>query len=252
MLAAAGSGVSVRFWDMDEGRPLDSLEVEGDMAKTVAFAPAGRLLAVGEWSAEGSSAVSLWDWRDRRLVEVLGGHRGGINVLAFTADGERLASGDSAGVVKLWEVATRRERASLAVCQWGTAVAALALSPDGTRLATAGHFESEVRLWDVPSGRRLGTFPGMETAVNGLAFSPDGTMLAVARQDGTAVILDGTLTRARARSGPGPGRSRPWPSPTTAGRSPPGARTAVCGSGTWPRHWAGRVRTVSEYAIVPD
>jgi WD40 repeat protein len=202
VLAVAGSGASVRLWDMDEGRMLDSLEVDGDVAKTVAFAPAGRLLAVGEWSAPGRSAVSLWDWRDRRRCRVLDGHNGGINALAFSADAGLLASGDSSGVVKIWDVASGRERASLPACPRGTAIVSLALSPDGTRLATTGLFESVVRLWDATSGRPCGTVPGSQSAVNGLAFSPDGRLLAVARQDGTAVIRDASGAHELGSVGP--------------------------------------------------
>ncbi len=202
VLAVAGIGASVRLWDLDEGRMLDSLEVEGDLARTVAFAPAGRLLAVGEWSEGGRGVMSLWDWRDRRRCRVLAGHRGGINTLAFSTDAALLASGDSAGVVKVWDVADGRERASWQASRTGTAIVAMALSPDGTRLATAGAVDSVVRFWDATSGRPCGTVAGTGSSVNGLAFSPDGMLLAVARQDGTAEIRDVSGARELGSIGP--------------------------------------------------
>ena len=113
-----------------------------------------------------------------------------------------LASGDSAGVVKLWDVADGRERASWQASRTGTAIVAMALSPNGTRLATAGVCDAVARLWDASSGRPCGTVAGTESSVNGLAFSPDGMLLAVARQDGTAEIRDGSGARELGSIGP--------------------------------------------------
>lgn len=196
VLAVAGTESSVRLWDVREGRLLAAIDADGEIARSVAFAPAGRLLAVGECTRRGPSHVSLWDWRDGRRRGMLDGHAGGVNALAFSADGSLLASGDSTGVVKLWEVASGRELSDLPACRSGTAIAALALSPDGTRLATAGGFEAVVRLWRVDRGQPIAARPGIELAANSLAFSPDGGLLAVACQDGTAALWESSGARA--------------------------------------------------------
>jgi WD40 repeat protein len=134
--------------------------------------------------------VVLWDWRERRRLRVLDGHAGAVNHLAFSAAGAILASGDSFGVVKLWETAGGRELASWGASRTEDVLKALALSPDGKVLATASLFDATVRLWDSPSGHPRGLLPATGVAVNGLAFSPDGRLLALARQDGTAVLCE--------------------------------------------------------------
>ncbi len=76
----------------------------------------------------------------------------------------------------------------------------VALSPDGTRLATGERFE--VRLWELPSGTLLGTFQTAEVAdsyVVGLGFAADGnTLVSVTQWEGIVQVWDvDTLTVRR-------------------------------------------------------
>jgi len=56
-------------------------------------------------------------------------------------------------------------------------VMALAFSPDGMRLASAGYDET-VRLWDVSNGKAVQILMGHKGRVYSVAFSPDGKQLA--------------------------------------------------------------------------
>ena len=68
-------------------------------------------------------------------------------------------------------------------------VHAVAWSPDGTRLATAGD-DRTVRIWDPTTGETLTTLTGHTGAVRAVAWSPDGTRLATASDDDTVRIWD--------------------------------------------------------------
>ncbi|GAB3200801.1 hypothetical protein GCM10027062_21260 [Nocardioides hungaricus] len=68
----------------------------------------------------------------------------------------------------------------------GAEVFALAFSPDGTRLATAGGGPAEV--YDVPSGERVGALPRSSGEGDGLAWSPDGRWLAAPGPAGAPAV----------------------------------------------------------------
>jgi WD40 repeat protein len=83
------------------------------------------------------------------------------------------------------------------VAHLGTQVKRLALSPDGTRLAAAGHKETRVTdVSDLFGGpRTLWTVP--ETAYRGLAYSSDGKTLVTGEDQ--VVVLDAETGKVRAR-----------------------------------------------------
>jgi WD40 repeat protein len=113
----------------------------------------------------------------RNLVTVLAGHAGAVQSLAFRGDGAVLATGGADGLLKLWDLATGKERQSWAAHTGG--VRAVAFSPDGTLLASAGQDRRAV-LWEPATGKKVRELTGHEGAVRALAFSPDGALLATA------------------------------------------------------------------------
>jgi WD40 repeat protein/DNA-binding SARP family transcriptional activator/energy-coupling factor transporter ATP-binding protein EcfA2 len=70
---------------------------------------------------------------------------------------------------------------------------AVAYSPDGTRLATAG--EHGVAVWDVATGRELLSIHEGSSRIHAVAYSPDGSQLATRSDDGTALIWNARTGR---------------------------------------------------------
>jgi WD40 repeat protein len=111
------------------------------------------------------------------------GHQAGVSSLAL-AGGKLIASGGEN--VRLWDAATAKQVRAIA-----SSGAAIALSPDGKTLATAGR-DRLVRLWDVSTGKETGQLTGHRHQVKGLAFSPDGKLLASGDAQATVRIWDVT------------------------------------------------------------
>ncbi|MDE0401755.1 MAG: T9SS type A sorting domain-containing protein, partial [Candidatus Poribacteria bacterium] len=89
--------------------------------------------------------------------------------------GSMLASGLSDGTVKLWDVGTRENIATLE--GHTDLVASVSFSPDGSILAS-GAFDGMVKLWDVGTRENIATLEGHTDLMLSVSFSPDGSMLA--------------------------------------------------------------------------
>ena len=148
---AAGSGWgAIRIWDLGAGVPAHQYpgaEIQnGQNSAMAVYSPDGRLLAAGEVGQGEEFPVRLWDAGSGELRRTLTGHRKDVSGLAFTPDGRILASGDWAGITRLWNVASGEALQTLAQ-PWSVKV--VAFRPDGAQLATAG-FDGLVWIWGVP------------------------------------------------------------------------------------------------------
>ncbi|RYZ83291.1 MAG: hypothetical protein EOP06_20255, partial [Proteobacteria bacterium] len=84
-----------------------------DYAATVAFSPHNRLLAVGtdydttyvEKPRAPGGDVFLYDLKTHKRTLTLKGHKDGINIVAWSPDGKRIASGSDDHTVKIWRLA---------------------------------------------------------------------------------------------------------------------------------------------------
>jgi WD40 repeat protein len=185
-LAAGYSGGAIRLWDLVTHRTIGATTWDATPL-AIAFTSGGKLLEVAD-----ASAVGTWNLASRaRITTRRFASPAPGSAVAFSPDGNTVATGGADGNVRLWDAATQQEIGP-PMSSDAQPVAAVAFSPDGT-LVAAGSTDGNVQLWNTATQQEAGSALVAGTAeVGALAFSPDGKLLATGGQDGTARLWDVT------------------------------------------------------------
>ncbi len=192
VLAAVENDGTIVVWSVDEAGLIDEEKSRrlnhGARPRTVVVSPSGRLIAV----AGDTGAIQIWAVEESRAITELSGHVNGVNALQFSADETRLVSGGDDRSLRVWDLATGRELASVK-CLY--AVQCLDWSPNGQTLVAGTGTSDEVHgmayAWEVASNaesvalkeiRRFQAPPSgtvkQNRSVVSIALSSDGQYVA--------------------------------------------------------------------------
>lgn len=177
----------VKVWDVASGNELKVFAGPPGGVNEAAFHPDGKKIAIA-----GSEVVEVWELETVRKHLDLKGHKKWVYCLAYSPDGQWLATGGWDRTVKLRKAATGQE--AMTIFAHEGFVLSLCFSPDSRNLVTTSEDRS-VRLWEIPSGRRLATFHGHTDFGLAVAFRPDGREVATGGLDGSIRFWDLNTSR---------------------------------------------------------
>ncbi len=189
-LVAPGAAGSDGVWVYDLHQPTlapQILELDEGIA-VLAFRPNHHQFVVGS----ESGLLQLWQIHDGAPLTFserlhLNAHAGPVSALAFSPDGDRLASAGHEAYTHVdverkfaaivWDLPTVAQQTILSGN--GELIHTLAFSPTGVSIFTAG--DDSRRLWDATSGTIFGSF-GVASVLNAAQFSPSGRQFAWAQE----------------------------------------------------------------------
>jgi len=176
MILASGGRSRTRLWDAASGRLLLELD-SGDHVTGLAFSRSGRKLAVSSRNHPfHRGGVYVWDLEFGRGIQTLYGLTGQVSRVCFSHDGRRLAALAHTWELAIWDVEKNQLLRKIEAPKGTTADnAGLAFSRDGWHLAFSAR--DEARLWDVGTGRVLGSWKLGLGLADVVAFDPTGKLL---------------------------------------------------------------------------
>jgi WD40 repeat protein len=199
-MAAGGiTEQGLRVWDFASGQVLFRLKLSNGHARALAFSADGRSLIVVSPPERQATSASYLPWttvvrvlevvtgQERYRFEVDGGATQGSGSLGgCPSDGRVLALSGGEGMFRVFDVATGKEMGKFQGHRGH--VTALALSPDGKRLA-AGGVDNRIRVWQISDSAKEGTNPLLysvfahEAPILRLAYSPNGRTIVSTGED---------------------------------------------------------------------
>jgi WD40 repeat protein/tRNA A-37 threonylcarbamoyl transferase component Bud32 len=209
---ASVDGAGITVFNATTGQEERHLECRPpwSFAPSLAFSPDGHRLAgiEGKRVADGSHAgerVKLWDVNSGREVFATNAHAFPINGVAFSPDGQTLASGSgytpqndwdggpSGGEVRVWSLATGQATFTV---KYSSSVQSVAFNPINQHLIWTT-FDA-IRIRDMKLGQEVRTIEARNPSVPlggdpGLAFCKDGNHFAtIGSDDGTVKVWNAT------------------------------------------------------------
>ncbi len=183
-LAINSNDDTIKIRKVSSGKLIHTLTGNFDRIDSV-FSPDGNYFASGSLFVDNT--IKIWEVNSGNLIHTLTGHSHYVRSVAFSADGNYLASGSIDDIIKIWEVSSGNLIHTLT--GHSSSVESLAFSADGNYLASANS-DKTVKIWEVNSGNLIHTLTGHSYPVESLAFSPDGNYLATGSGDNTIKIWE--------------------------------------------------------------
>jgi predicted NACHT family NTPase len=189
ILVSGGSDGTVRVWSLESGQCIRIHTSDSRIIRQVIISPDGQTIAFDDYKSIFLQSIN------GNSLGILEGHDDWVYSMAFSQDGNFLASGSRDTKVKIWDVASRTCVATLE--GHTNTVHAAAFSPTQLIVATGG-FDSSLRLWDITSATPLKIFQGDMTWIRAVRFQVEASTIVSGDDNGDIKIWDMNQRRCTA------------------------------------------------------
>lgn len=177
VVSVSGGDRTIRVWERESGKLLQTLADNIGPTTTVVFTPDGDQFITG--AIGDDRTIKFWDAKSFELLATSPKQPGYINSLAITPDGNKLV-GAVRNYVKIWNLPNAQELSS--VKGPSLEINMITVSPNNRWIATANK-EGNIMLFDATNGKQITSLSGHKGWVLSLAFSPDSEILYSGGED---------------------------------------------------------------------
>ena len=172
-------------WNIETGEIIHKVNAHGQPVYDVSYSPDGQTIATcsGDWTESKPGQIKLWKADSLNEITRLEGHDVAVRSAVFSPDGTKLASVSEDGVIRIWDVGTKTEVATL---RNSGGARPLEWSPDG-RLLAAGLHDGTTNVWDLSAGTVVRRFGGNDDTFS-VRFVRDGSVLCGVGGDARIII----------------------------------------------------------------
>lgn len=186
-LASSGQDQLVRIWDWQAGTCIQTSQKHPSYVYAISHHPVEPVLA-----SISANTTYVWDLETQNIISTLEGHGAQIWQVAFSPDGDQLATCSFDHTARVWDwrsgncLKVLRGHSSWVYC--------LRFSPDGRWLAT-GSMDKTIRLWDVETGECFKTIETGTEWITELEVSSDEQHIVSGSVSGVLMLwsVDGEM-----------------------------------------------------------
>ena len=198
LIAAGGRGAlsgRVVVWDVISGKKDMTLGKEGDAILSADLHPDQSQVAFGG----PSRLVKIVSTKTGEVVHKIKKHTDWVTAVAYSPNGQMLASADRNGGISIWDPENAQELFTLAGHKAG--VTTLNWRSDSKFLASASE-DGTVKLWEMKEGKQAKSWTAHAPGVLCVQYSHDGRLASCGR-DNAVILWEGTGSKIRNMESPG-------------------------------------------------
>ena len=139
-------------------------------------------------TGDDSKNVCIWAIQSQMPLKVLGGHNSEITSIIFSKDEKYAFAGTAGGSIHMWDLESQKIAVSLKEHRNACNCLAVPYSPLAASLVS-GSQDTNVKVWDLRTGKSSYTFRGLEGPVNSVCFAPSGQWVGAGGDDGSIKVL---------------------------------------------------------------